>query len=703
MRSLRFCLLAALLVARAACADVSVATSGTFTAAYLALKPELERIANDTVTTAATSIGAGADTIPARLARGETIDIVIASDEVLKQLIADGLVAADSRVELARSTIGIAVRAGAPRPDIGTVDALRDALLRAQSLAYSGSVSGTYVSTQLFQRLGIAEQVAAKSRKIDRERVGAVVARGDAEIGFQQLSELLPIEGIDVVGPLPDEVQYASVFSAGVVARSAHDAAARAMIRFLASPEAAAAIERTGIEPLVLAARAQAPSAGTAAGPSFDQLRIDAPAAPGGGWDQTARAMQQALERARIVRTPVVDNVPGAAGTIGLARFIGAERGDGDAVLVSGLIMLGGIVTHRSPVTLADVTPIARLTGEYEVLTVPTSSPFRTLDDFVRAFKERPESISWGGGSAGGSDQILAGLIAQAVGVDPRRVNYIAFSGGGESLSAILGGQVSVGVNGLAEFAPQIEAGTVRVLAISSAERLPGVDAPTLREQGVDVEFENWRSIVAAPGLSEEQRAKLEGAIAALVRSPEWRELLDRYRWLDRYLPGDEFARFAAAEEERVRDILAKLGTGDAAATSLLDAGPYPLVVLGGLVLFGALAALSGRARGARAARVAATPEAGAPDAAAPLAAARHKWRALALIGIAAVVDLLLVERAGFLIASAILFWLVARAFDERHPLRDAACALAVATAAYFLFANVLELPLPAGVLAGWL
>ncbi|HET9011457.1 MAG TPA: tripartite tricarboxylate transporter substrate-binding protein, partial [Gemmatimonadaceae bacterium] len=209
--------------------------------------------------------------------------------------------------------------------------------------------------------------------------------------------------------------------------------------------------------------------------PAIDELRIIAPAAPGGGWDQTGRAMQQALQRAGLVRIAPVENVPGAAGTIGLARFIGAEAGRSDVVLVSGLIMLGGIVTHRAPVTLHDVTPLARLTGEYEVIAVPVSSPFRTLRDLLDAFKARPESISWGGGSAGGSDQILAGLVADAVGVSPSRVNYIAFSGGGESLAAILGGQVSVGINGLAEFAPQIEAGTLRPLAISSAERLPGV------------------------------------------------------------------------------------------------------------------------------------------------------------------------------------------------------------------------------------
>ena len=423
--------------------------------------------------------------------------------------------------------------------------------------------------------------------------------------------------------------------------------------------------------------------------PLYQQLRIIAPAAPGGGWDQTARAMQQVMQRAGIVQTPVVENVNGAAGTIGLARFIGAERGNGDALLVSGLIMLGGIVTHQSPVTLGDVMPIARITGEYEVLTVPAASPFRNLDDLLRAFKERPESISWGGGSAGGSDQILAGLIAQAVGVAPRRVNYIAFSGGGEALSSILGGQVSVGINGLAEFAPQIDAGTVRVLAISSAERLPGLDAPTLREQGVDVEFENWRSVVAPPGISTDDRRRLEGAIATMVRSAEWREMLKRYRWLDRYLAGDAFAQFSTTEEQRVREILRELGTGQDNAASPSEAGPYPLFVLAGLVLFGVLAVVNVRRRGAQSA---------------PPAEARWtKWRSVALIGVGVILNLVLAESAGFLIASALLFWFVARAFDERHPLRDASFAVGISVAAYLLFAHLLQLSLPAGVLAGWL
>ncbi len=449
-----------------------------------------------------------------------------------------------------------------------------------------------------------------------------------------------------------------------------------------AASEGGIVIRRSNVVRASLLALATLTASNGRAQPHFEELRLIAPAAPGGGWDQTARVMQQALQRAGIVTTPIVENVPGAAGTIGLARFVGSERGNGDVLLVSGLIMLGGIVTNESPVTLADAVPIARLTGEYEALAVPVASPFRTLDDLLAAFKADPESISWGGGSVGGSDQILAGLVAAAIGVEPRRVNYIGYSGGGEALAAILGGQVSVGINGLAEFAAQIDAGAVRVLAVSSAERLPGVDAPTLRERGVDVEFENWRSIVAPPGITADERARLAGAIDAMVRSGEWRELLARYRWLDRYLAGDEFATFAATEERRVRAILRELG----ASSTRGAADPYAAFVLAGLLLFGVAAAVAvWRERQ------------GAP------AREGLAWGPLALIGAGAALHVLLAESLGFIVAAAVLFWLVARAFDTRHPMRDAVCALGVAAGSFALFDYALQLPLPTGVLGAWL
>ena len=387
-----------------------------------------------------------------------------------------------------------------------------------------------------------------------------------------------------------------------------------------------------------------------------------------------------------LVRSVVVENVTGAAGTIGLARFIGAERGRPDALMVSGLIMLGGVVMHASPITLGDVTPIARLTGEYEVIVVPAGSPLRSLGDLVAALKADPESISWGGGSAGGSDQMLAGLVAEAVGVSPRRVNYIAFSGGGESLAAIVGGQVSVGVNGLAELEGQIQAGTVRALAISSASRLPGLDVPTLREQGVPVDFENWRSVVAPPGLSTGQRARLEELVTKVVRSRSWAGLLARYRWIDRFLPANEFERFAAAEEQRVRGVLAQFGTGQSSdGGSGRAPGAYPWAIF--LAIGVSAAGAWFTARRSR-------PSSGA-------ARAWHGQRPLAWIGAGLVVNLVALEWLGMVLSSALLFWVAARAFDRARPWRDATCAVLVAWLAFQLFDRVLGVPLPGGILSG--
>ncbi len=242
-----------LLVAGLARADeIKVMTSGAFTAAYLRLAPQFERATGHRLVTEATSSGTGSTSIAARLAGGEAIDVVIVADAALEQLLRDHRIVPGTRVDLARSAIGMAVRKGAPKPDISSVDALRRTLLAAKSIAYSASVSGTYLSTELFQRLGIADQVLPKSRRVEGERVAAVVARGEAEIGFQQISELLPEPGIDFVGPLPAGAQRVTVFSAGIGAAARHPDAARSLIAFLASPAAIPAIRESALEPVAL-------------------------------------------------------------------------------------------------------------------------------------------------------------------------------------------------------------------------------------------------------------------------------------------------------------------------------------------------------------------------------------------------------------------------------------------------------------------
>jgi molybdate transport system substrate-binding protein len=230
-------------------AELVVMTSGTFTAAHLELAPQFERSAMTKISTATTSMGVGADSIPSRLTRGDAADVVIVNADALDDLVKQGLVMANSRVDLGRSRIGMAVRAGARKPDISSLEALTRTLLDAKSIALSSSVSGDYFTKELFPRLGIAEQMVARTRRSGNERVGALIARGDAELGFQQMSELLPEKGIDVVGPLPAEAQRVTVFAAGVAARSTHPDAARAYIRYLASPAASAAVARTGLEP----------------------------------------------------------------------------------------------------------------------------------------------------------------------------------------------------------------------------------------------------------------------------------------------------------------------------------------------------------------------------------------------------------------------------------------------------------------------
>src|SRR5262245_30937107 len=375
----------------ASSAEIVVMTSGGFTAPLSDLAPEFERTTKHKVTLVfGASMGGAPDSIPLRLGRGEPADVVILTADALEELVKGGKVVPGTRTDLVRSRIGMAVRKGAPKPDISSVDALVHTLLGAKSIAYSASASGTYLSTELFPRLGIAEQLAPKTQRIVSERVGTVVARGAAQIGFQQISELLPIEGIDYVGPLPDEVQRVSIFAAGIAANAKQPEAARALIDFLASPSVIPTIEKYGLDPL--AAPKKSVARRQTHEPSFSQLRLVAPAAPGGGWDLTARVMQQVLQRAGLVTTAPVENIPGAAGTIGLAQFTGAERGNADTLMVSGLIMLGGIVMHRAPVTLNDVTPIARVTGEYEVIAVPASSPFHVMGDFVEALRRRPEA-----------------------------------------------------------------------------------------------------------------------------------------------------------------------------------------------------------------------------------------------------------------------------------------------------------------------
>lgn len=288
--------------------------------------------------------------------------------------------------------------------------------------------------------------------------------------------------------------------------------------------------------------------------------KIMAPAAPGGGWDQTARSMQTALQDEKISGSVQVTNVPGAAGTIGLAQFVNQANGDPSQLLVGGYVMVGGILTNNSPVTLEQVTPIARLTGEYEVVVVPAASDIKDMAGLIAKLKADPGSVSWGGGSAGGTDHITAGLIAKAVGVDPTKVNYIAYSGGGEALAALLGNQVTAGISGYGEFSEQVKAGTLRLLAISSEQPVAGIDAPTFKQAGVDVAIQNWRMVAAAPGITAEQKAAILADIEKMAKSAAWQKILTDKGWENTYLAGDEFTAQLKKDTELTAGILKDIG-----------------------------------------------------------------------------------------------------------------------------------------------
>jgi putative tricarboxylic transport membrane protein len=293
---------------------------------------------------------------------------------------------------------------------------------------------------------------------------------------------------------------------------------------------------------------------------AMENLTLIAPAKPGGGWDQTARAMQEVLQGAGLAKAVTVENVAGAGGTVGLAQFAEKNKGDGNALLVNGLVMMGAVLTNQSPVSLTDTTPIARLTGEYEVIVVPAASPIKTLADLVAAMQTGIGKVAIGGGSAGGTDHILAGLLAQAAGADATKLNYVPFSGGGEALAAIMGGHVTAGISGYGEWEGQIKSGELRALGISSGARVEGIDIPTLTEQGINVELANWRSVVAAPGISDEQKTALVALIDGMHQSDAWKKVLADKKWIDLYMSGDEFAAFLKEENERVTQVLKTIG-----------------------------------------------------------------------------------------------------------------------------------------------
>ena len=284
------------------------------------------------------------------------------------------------------------------------------------------------------------------------------------------------------------------------------------------------------------------------------------PANPGGGWDTTGRALGKALQEAGAAASVSYDNKGGAAGALGLAQFVNGSKGDPNAVMVMGAVMLGGIITGKPPVSLSQATPIARLTSEYNVFVLPAASPFKTMKDVVEQMKKDPGSVKWGGGSRGSTEHIAAAMIARAVGVDPAKINYVAFRGGGEATAAILGGNVTVGGSGYSEFAEYINTGKMRALAVTSDKRLKGVDVPTLKEQGIDVVIGNWRGVYGAPGITAEQRKALTELVVKATKSKTWAESLEKNNWTAALMTGADFDKFVDDEFASLRAVMAKSG-----------------------------------------------------------------------------------------------------------------------------------------------
>lgn len=289
-------------------------------------------------------------------------------------------------------------------------------------------------------------------------------------------------------------------------------------------------------------------------------LRIIVPASAGGGWDGTARAIQEVLREDKIAAKPVdVVNVTGGGGTVGLARLINQYKNDGHTVMVMGLSLVGSIYTNKSPVDLSTTTPLARLTADYQAVAVPNNSKYTSLRQLLDDFRKNSKSVVWGGGPGGGPDHLTVGFIAKAMGIAPKDINYVAFSGG-ELRPQIMGGQVTAAVTSFSELKADAEAKQLRILAITAPKRLPGSSIPTAKESGLDLVFANWRGVVGPPGMKDNERKAWIEMLTRVRNSPRWKNILKTRDWLDDFEAGDDFAKFVKTDSERVGALERELG-----------------------------------------------------------------------------------------------------------------------------------------------
>ena len=291
-----------------------------------------------------------------------------------------------------------------------------------------------------------------------------------------------------------------------------------------------------------------------------ENFKVMIGANPGGGYDQAGRGIGKALQEAGVAGSVTFENKGGAGGTIGLAQFVNSSKGDPNALVVVGGVMVGAIVQNKPPITLDNATPIARLMAEYNVFVVPPDSPLKSMADVVAQMKKDPASVKWGGGSKGSIDHLSVAMIAREAGVDVAKINYVPFKGGGEATAAVLGGHVTVGTSGWAELQEFVNTGKMRAIAITSPTRLKGVKVPTLKEQGVNVELGNWRGVYAAPGITAPQRKALTDAVVKATQTKSWAETLEKNNWSAAVLTGPELEKFVSDDHARLRALMLKLG-----------------------------------------------------------------------------------------------------------------------------------------------
>ena len=294
--------------------------------------------------------------------------------------------------------------------------------------------------------------------------------------------------------------------------------------------------------------------------PLFDTVNMFVPAAPGGGWDSTARAIERAAKAAGLVGNMQFENVGGAGGMVGLPRFVNQRKGQANTLMVGGSVMIGAGIANKSPVTIKNVTPIARLTEEAGVIVVPSSGKIKTWKELEAAIKANPKAVSVAGGSAGGTDHLILGMLIKALGKNPREAAYVAFAGGGPANAAILGNQVVAGISGYSEFEEQIKAGRMIPLAVSGKSRIPGVNVPTLTELGVNVTESNWRGVFGAPGITDAQRNGLIDLITKIRASSAWQQELETRKWTDSFMTERPFERDLAKDIADKEVLMKELG-----------------------------------------------------------------------------------------------------------------------------------------------